>query len=462
MRRMIAAGPPAKRPPHIRIGCCRLSAAPCRSGAARRRSAPLLLRAPLALSAAAAADDGKSLRLGRVYPGRRRRSQRREVAFTDAEGRPASLADFAGKPVAGQFVGDLVPALPQGDAVARAPAGEARRAADRRGGVAGPRRRARPSTRFVAKLGLTEAQDLSRPEERRRPGLRGARAADQHRARRDGRVVGRVEGAAEWDAAKMLAVLEPLAGRDRRRLPRTAADQGARPAEHVAQETAAALAAPPDRSSARSPGRPASRPARRRACSAASACAIDSNGTSGSSVPCTSSTGGRERNSPAKQFGGDQPAGIAENAGKRPRAAQADEQRHHRALREADQRGVALGQAALLQFLVDIGVEDRRGGAHPGQHGRRGAVLHAEPLIAVGRHVARERRVRRDELGIGQQPRPNIAASPIRSLPSAPSPCSRITSLRGLPPASGGRDGPESEPSIGAVFQWQARLLDEA
>src|SRR3954447_17894234 len=44
--------------------------------------------------------------------------------------------------------------------------------------------------------------------------------------------------------------------------------------------------------------------------------------------------------------------------------------------------------------------------------------------------------------------RPQYCCSPIRSLPSAPRPCSRITSLRGLPPSSGGRDGPESAISI--------------
>src|SRR4051794_11006971 len=44
--------------------------------------------------------------------------------------------------------------------------------------------------------------------------------------------------------------------------------------------------------------------------------------------------------------------------------------------------------------------------------------------------------------------RPQYCCKPIRSLPSAPRPCSRITSLRGLPPASGGRDGPESDISI--------------
>src|SRR5271167_452880 len=43
--------------------------------------------------------------------------------------------------------------------------------------------------------------------------------------------------------------------------------------------------------------------------------------------------------------------------------------------------------------------------------------------------------------------------SPIRSLPSAPSPCSRITRQLGLPPDAGGRDGPDSLGVIAAVFR---------
>ena len=141
--------------------------------------------------------------------------------------------------------------------------------------------------------------------------------------------------------------------------------------------------------------------------SAASAAASDSNGTSGSSVPWTSSTGGRERNSPGSRSRRDQPAGIADDAGERRCAAQADEQRHHRALRKADQRRIALVEAALRQLVVD---KARRASA-PRRAPRpaRAAGLRscdAEPLIAVRRHVARKRRVGRDEFGLGHQRRP--------------------------------------------------------
>src|SRR6516162_4222038 len=42
-------------------------------------------------------------------------------------------------------------------------------------------------------------------------------------------------------------------------------------------------------------------------------------------------------------------------------------------------------------------------------------------------------------------------ASPIKSFPSAPSPCSKMTRRLGLPPAAGGREGPDSAGIIGAA-----------
>src|SRR5262252_4694276 len=47
--------------------------------------------------------------------------------------------------------------------------------------------------------------------------------------------------------------------------------------------------------------------------------------------------------------------------------------------------------------------------------------------------------------------RAQYGASPIRSLPSAPSPCNRITRRLGLPPEAGGRDGPDKAGIIDAV-----------
>src|SRR5690242_20166294 len=48
----------------------------------------------------------------------------------------------------------------------------------------------------------------------------------------------------------------------------------------------------------------------------------------------------------------------------------------------------------------------------------------------------------------------------MRSLPSAPSPCNRMTSRRALPPEAGGRDGPDRRGIIDAILRmtgaaWQ-------
>ena len=142
------------------------------------------------------------------------------------------------------------------------------------GGFAGPRRRQGGRRRSSPSSGSTRSEDLSRPEERRsaRPSrCAGCRPASC--STREGRCVGRVEGAAEWDSDKMLAVLEPLlrrsadAARSRR--------QRGRAAEHLAQEAAAALQPLRVDRVLDARGRPASRPARRRPSSAASACAIE-------------------------------------------------------------------------------------------------------------------------------------------------------------------------------------------
>src|SRR5580765_7563042 len=87
MRRMIAAGPPAKRPPHI--GFVRFA-----GGSAWFGTAVLALL--IVLSAAAAAADEK-IRPGEFIPATPPQPAP-HAGFTDADGNPASLADFKGKP----------------------------------------------------------------------------------------------------------------------------------------------------------------------------------------------------------------------------------------------------------------------------------------------------------------------------------------------------------------------------
>jgi hypothetical protein len=126
------------------------------------------------------------------------------------------------------------------------------------------------------------------------------------------------------------------------------------------------------------------------AVSAFSAVAIESKGTVASSVPWTRS---------------DQPPGIADDAGELTLAPRSDKQRHHRALREPDQRELGLGQIALLELVVDKGVEDRRRGAGAGEPRLGVRIANAHPLVTRP-HVAGEWRVGRQELGVGQQRSP--------------------------------------------------------
>src|SRR5438876_1827742 len=85
MRRMIAAGPPSKRPPQF--------------GLVSRSAwfATVAVALLVALSAAAAAEEEK-LKLGEFIP-ESAPQPAPDTAFTDADGKPVRFADFKGKPV---------------------------------------------------------------------------------------------------------------------------------------------------------------------------------------------------------------------------------------------------------------------------------------------------------------------------------------------------------------------------
>src|SRR5216684_3693406 len=89
MRRMIAAGPPSKRPPQFGLA----------RGLTRRSAwfGTVALALLVALSSAAAAEEEK-IRLGEFIP-ESAPQPAPETGFTDADGKPASFADFKGKPV---------------------------------------------------------------------------------------------------------------------------------------------------------------------------------------------------------------------------------------------------------------------------------------------------------------------------------------------------------------------------
>ena len=180
--------------------------------------------------------------------------------------------------------------------------------ADRRRGLAGPRRREGWSTPFIEKLGLDKVKVYLDPKSEvgKAFGVRGLPTSIVLDA--EGREVGRVEGAADWDSDKMLSRCStplrlkeavkpagaPLSTSRRKRPPRS------RPSGSIACSM---------------PSRPASRPAPGPCCNAASAPAIEFERHQ-RIVGAVDQQHRRARAQFAgQQLRGDQPPGIAENTG---------------------------------------------------------------------------------------------------------------------------------------------------
>jgi thiol-disulfide isomerase/thioredoxin len=181
-----------------------LSAGAVRSGFAWFGTALFVLL--LALSVAAA--DAEHLKLGEFIPVSPPQPAP-QVAFTDADGKPASIADFAGTPtLVNLWATWCQPCLKEMPSLERLQAKLAGRltvaavSQDRVGGkLVNP---------FVAEHKLQELKiyldpkgEVARAFEVR--GLPTSIVLD-----RAGRVAGKVEGPAEWDSDKMMAVLAPL------------------------------------------------------------------------------------------------------------------------------------------------------------------------------------------------------------------------------------------------------------
>src|SRR5438270_170154 len=108
MRRMIAAGPPANRPPHIGLASPSGSISPARSrrsgsraagsrGSGLLRGVAISLLLILTTVAATAAGSDDNIALGQFSPAATPHPAP-EVAVTGLDGKPASLADLRGKP----------------------------------------------------------------------------------------------------------------------------------------------------------------------------------------------------------------------------------------------------------------------------------------------------------------------------------------------------------------------------
>jgi thiol-disulfide isomerase/thioredoxin len=159
------------------------------------------------LSAAVAADD-QQMKLGEFIPATPPQPAP-EVAFTDTEGKPASLADLKGKPVIvnvwATWCDPCVREMPSLEQLQRNLDGRLVVAAisEDRGG-------AKVVDPFVEKMGLTKLHVFLDPKSNVSHAfeLRGLPTSIILDAQ--GRVAGRVEGPAVWDSAKMMAVLQPF------------------------------------------------------------------------------------------------------------------------------------------------------------------------------------------------------------------------------------------------------------
>lgn len=203
MRRMIAAGPLAKRPPHKAL------ASPSRVGSGRLSAlfGTAFLVLFVALSATGACAAG-TIRLGEFIPVVPPQPAP-AVAFMTAAGKPATLGDFKGKPtVVNMWATWCAPCLREMPSLVKLQAAFAGKltvaavAEDHAGGkVVEP---------FVAQQNLEALALYLDPKETLAQafGVTGLPTSIVLDA--EGRVIGKIEGAADWTSAKMLSVLRPL------------------------------------------------------------------------------------------------------------------------------------------------------------------------------------------------------------------------------------------------------------
>ncbi len=161
----------------------------------------------LALSATAPGAEDK-MRLGEFIPTSPPQPAP-ETKFTDADGKPASLADFKGKPVVvnlwATWCEPCLREMPSLDRLQSEFDGKLTVAA-----VSEDRAGAKRVGPFVAAMGLKKLTIYLDPKAELGHAFNVRGLPTSIIIDATGRVVGRVEGAAEWDSAAMIAVLKPL------------------------------------------------------------------------------------------------------------------------------------------------------------------------------------------------------------------------------------------------------------
>jgi len=204
---MIAAGPPAKRPPHIVLarGLAPGLAPGRASGLAALGTVAVALLLAVTAAVAAGQDEfkaGEFIPLAPPQPAP-------EVAFTDTAGNPATLADFKGKLLlVNLWATWCQPCLREMPSLEKLQASQGDQLtvvaiSEDRGG-------AKVVEPFVAKLGLDKVKVYLDPKSEvgHAFAVRGLPTSVVIDAQ--GQLVGRVEGAAEWDMPKMLMALKPF------------------------------------------------------------------------------------------------------------------------------------------------------------------------------------------------------------------------------------------------------------
>jgi thiol-disulfide isomerase/thioredoxin len=202
MRRMIAAGPVSNRPPHILFAwlVARLSTLSARFGT-------VALALLVALSAATAAEEEKP-KLGQFIPASPPQPAP-ELSFTDLDGKPARLADFKGKLLVlnlwATWCGPCLEEMPSLEQLQLNLPDQlvVLAVSEDRGG-------AKIVQPFLDKLGLKKVKIYLDPKSDVGHAFEVRGLPTSMVIGADGKVLGRVEGAAEWDSVEMYGVLKPL------------------------------------------------------------------------------------------------------------------------------------------------------------------------------------------------------------------------------------------------------------
>ena len=203
MRCMMAAGPPAKRPPQSSFGFARAGLS-----VGRRFVVAILLALASTLGAAAQTPSEPDIKLGQFIPATAAQPAP-EISFDGLDGKPVSLADFKGKLVVlNLWATWCQPCLKEMPSLAKLeakfePSLVVVAVSEDRGGADA----VKP---FIAKLypgniriALDPKSDAIRALHAR--GLPTSLVVDAQ-----GNVAGKVEGAAEWDSDQMVEVLTKL------------------------------------------------------------------------------------------------------------------------------------------------------------------------------------------------------------------------------------------------------------